>query len=269
MSITFGIITGGGQDYFINQIIDSIEEENIPEYEVIVIGAFVFQRDKTTVFQFPEDLVPMWITKKKNIIGQLAKYENIVLLHDYVKLEKGWYEGFQRFNEEQPEWDVGMCKMKEKNGNRSMDWMGLPNDPIYGNVLFPYDYCNPKGMYVPGNFFMVKKEFFQKHPLDEKRIWGMGEDIEWSKRIFGGADNSEWLRNILKIPMDQDVPDPEPPAKYRMNPYSSVVFLKDKPTDPCYYKTFDEHSGDNSRPRGFKREEYLYMQKRKIESKPA
>lgn len=262
MNFTFGIVTGGGQLDFINQIIDSIEAENIPEYEIIVVGSFPWIRKNTITLQFPEHVVPMWITKKKNIIGEIAKYENIVFLHDYIKLEKGWYEGFIKFQQEQPEWDVCMCKMLEMNGDRAMDWMGLPNDRIYGNVLFPYEYCNPRGMYVPGNYFVVKKDFFQKNPLDEQRIWGMGEDIEWSKRIFGGADNSEWLRNILRKPMNVEIPDPETPAKYRMNQYSSVIFLKDKPTNHAFRETFDLHSGDNSRPPGFIPEDYFYLRKR-------
>lgn len=269
MTITFGIVTGGGQTGIINEIIDSIEEEHIPQYEIIIVGSFHSIRKNTIALDFPEHVVPMWITKKKNLIGQIAKYDTLVFLHDYIKLEKGWFSGFQRFDSEHPEWEVAMCKMLEINGNRSIDWMGLPNDTMYGNVLFPYSYSNPKGMYVPGNFFMVKRQLFLKYPLDENRVWGMGEDIEWSKRIFGGADNSEWLRNILRIPMNVEVPDPDPPAKYCMNIYSSVRFLKEKPTNPCYYEIFDLHSGDNSRPPGFRREIYYYLKKRderKIES---
>ena len=111
MSITFGIITGGGQDNFIGQIIDSIEEQKIQEYEIIVVGSFHIPREKTIVLEFPEHIVPSWITKKKNIIGQIAKYDTLVFLHDYVKLEKGWYEGFLQFQQEKPKWQVGMCKM--------------------------------------------------------------------------------------------------------------------------------------------------------------
>jgi hypothetical protein len=261
--ITFGIITGGGQTSLINQIIDSIEQERIPQYEVIVIGSFLTAREHTRVYEFPDQQFPNWITKKKNILAQLANFDTLVLLHDYIKLKEGWYPGYLQFQNENPNWDVAMCRMEESNGKRAMDWLGLPNDPIYGNVLFPYEYCNPKGMYVPGNFFMVKRDFFLKHPLDEQRLWGMGEDIEWSKRIFGGSDNSEWLRNILRIPLDTPVSDPESPARYVMNPYSTVVFLKDKPTNPCYYETFDMHSGNNSRPKAFDPEMYLYLRKRR------
>ena len=273
MKFTFGIITGGGQTSFLNEIIDSIEEEKIPYYEIIIMGSFLTAREHTTVYEFPEKAAPMpWITKKKNLIAQVAKYEILVFLHDYIRLEKGWYEGFLRFQKETPIWDVAMCQMCESTGERAIDWMGLPNDPIYGNVLHPYEYCNPKGMYVPGNFFMVKRDFFQKNPLDERRLWGMGEDIEWSKRIFGGIDNTPWLRNILNIPMDVEVPDPEVSAVYRMNVYSKVVFLKDKPTPPSFREPYDLHSGDNSRPKNYKIESYVYMQKRqagKIESQVA
>lgn len=258
MDITFGIITSGN-DEFLHKIIDSIEAEQIPNYEVIVVGAFSGSRKNTTVIPFDENRRPMWITMKKMMIAKAAKYPVLVMLHDYICLKPGFYEGFVRFGSD---WDVAMCRMLEQNGNRSMDWMGLPNDPIYGNVLHPYDYSDPRGKYVPGNFFVVKREFLLQNPLDLNRIWCQGEDIEWSKRIFGGADNSEWLRNILRIPMDIVVEEPTKPAVYKMNVDSAVEFLKDKPTNPCYYEPYDLHSGDNSRPKGFKREDYRYMMKR-------
>ena len=263
MSITFGIITGGGQNAFLNEIINSIESEEIPQYEVIIIGSCSIERANTVIYDFPPDKQVPWITKKKNIIAQLAAHETIVFLHDYIKLEKGWYAGFLRFLNENPEWDVAMCKMKRITGERAIDWMGLPNDPIYGNILLPYDYSNPKGLYVPGNFFMVKRDFLRKHPLDEQRLWGDGEDIEWSKRIFGGSDTSIWLRNILRKPIDLHIPDPEHPATYRMNQYSSVIYMKEKEVSDSYFTPYDYHSGDNSRPDGFKDEDYLYMVKRR------
>lgn len=263
MKFTFGIITGGGQNAYIHRIIDSIEEEGIPEYEIIVVGAFHYPREHTQVIEFDEKTnPPLWITRKKNTIAQLAKYETIVFLHDYICLEKGWYNGFLQFQKETPDWDVVMCKIKEHTGERAIDWMGLPNDPKYGNVLLPYEYSNPKGMYIPGNFFVAKKELLLLNPLDESRGWMDGEDIEWSKRIFGGADKSEWLREILRVPVDVDIPDPINPAKYYMNIYSSVVYLKEKPTPSSFRSTYDFHSGDNSRPSGFRKEDYEYLQKR-------
>jgi acyl-coenzyme A synthetase/AMP-(fatty) acid ligase len=41
---------------------------------------------------FDETQKPMWITKKKNLITQNSKYENLVFLHDYIILNNGWYD---------------------------------------------------------------------------------------------------------------------------------------------------------------------------------
>lgn len=259
MDITFGIITSGN-DSFISKMIDSIESQNIPQYEIIVVGACGLQRNRLKVIPFNETQVPMWITRKKNIISYVASYEIIVFMHDYIVLEPDWYKGFLEFGTQG--WDVAMCKIHEIHGTRAMDWMGLPNDKHYGNVLLPYDYSNPEGMYVPGNFWIAKKTFMMENPLDEGRIWGQGEDIEWSKRIFGGADNSEWLRNILRIPMDVYVPPPQNPARYIMNTKSAVRYLKEKPTPTDYFTGYDYHSGDNSRPKGYNPEDYVYMVRR-------
>jgi hypothetical protein len=42
---------------------------------------------------FDETIKQGWITRKKNIITSLAQYENIVYMHDYIRLEEDWYKG--------------------------------------------------------------------------------------------------------------------------------------------------------------------------------
>ena len=36
----------------------------------------------------------LYNSKKKNIITQNAKYENIVYMHDYIVLDNNWYKGY-------------------------------------------------------------------------------------------------------------------------------------------------------------------------------
>ena len=38
MKFTFGIISSGQEDYNVHLVIDSIENLNIPEYEILIIG---------------------------------------------------------------------------------------------------------------------------------------------------------------------------------------------------------------------------------------
>ena len=44
-----------------------------------------------------------------------------------------------------------------------------------------------------------------------------------------------------------------------MNIYSSVIYLKNKPTHIDFCKEYDSHSGSNSRPLEYNREDYEYL----------
>ena len=83
MDFTFGIITNGNNDFFLSKVIDSIIKEKIPNYEIIVVGNTKLL-ENIQVVNFDEKYKINWVTKKKNIITNLAKYENIVYLHDYI-----------------------------------------------------------------------------------------------------------------------------------------------------------------------------------------
>ena len=203
MEWTFGIITGGGQEVNINKIIDSIENQNIEnnKYEILIIGNCNIERNNTIIIPFDENIKPNWITKKKNLISKLCKFENVVYLHDYVSFEPNWYFNFVNFGED---WDVCMNRINNIDNTRYRDWiLWLPK-------LFPYhDHSKIKEMYISGAYFCAKKQFMLKYPLDETLIWGQGEDVEWSLRS----------REIWN---------------YKCNPNSIVKLLECKFIDPAH-----------------------------------
>jgi len=189
MNFTFGIITGGNNEGIINQMIDSIENQHIPNYEIIIVGTCYVHRANTTVIPFYEAYKPMWITKKKNIITDNAKYENIVYLHDYIVFCDGWYEGFLQYGNN---FDLCMNKIVNPDGSRFRDWhlgwgeatkLGLPHHEVY-NYLLPYDEGRfSKYMYFSGSYWVAKKHVMIEFPLNEDHVWGSAEDIEWSNRV--------------------------------------------------------------------------------------
>jgi hypothetical protein len=249
MDFTFGIITQGDNDYFINIIIDSIIKNNIPNYEIIIVGkttirssannemftpsgkenetnSFSFP-DKSpteriledalrpkilsdrcnsgtiTVIDFDETIKPGWTTKKKNIIFEIAKYENIVVLHDYIKLSHHWYEGFIKFGND---YEFCVSKIINVNGSRYRDYTLFPYKVDYLNLnyssedigdyfkdhcLLPYDFENNqktnKYLYISGAYFIIKKRVALKHKMNENLIWGKGEDVEYSKRLHNNG----------------------------------------------------------------------------------
>jgi len=79
MNFTFGIVTTPSSCEYLQQIVDSIESENIPNYQIIIVGGNKSHNDDILqIIPFDESIHPGWVSKKKNVITKHAKYENIV-----------------------------------------------------------------------------------------------------------------------------------------------------------------------------------------------
>jgi len=191
MKFTFGIITGGN-DKNLNIIVDSIEKQNIPEYEIIIVGDSNINRTNTKVITFDETIKKMWITRKKNIITENAKYENIVYMHDYIVLCDNWYEGFLEYGDY---FSFCMNKIQNLDGSRYRDWTLWSYDceNLVSGLLIPYEMEHlSKLMYFSGSYWVAKKEMMFKYLLNDNLCWGEGEDVEWSYRV---KKNNEFSMN--------------------------------------------------------------------------
>jgi hypothetical protein len=212
MEFTFGIVTDGNNDDFIKEIIKSIHKQNIPKFEIIIVGNSNISSEKIRVIAFDETIKKGWITKKKNIINQEALYENIVHLHDYIKLDDKWYEGFLKYGNN---FDICVTKIINNNGRRFRDFTLLPgNQPFSERCLLPYDfeqnvYIN-KIMYISCAYYIIKKKISLKYPWNEELSWGMADDIEFCQRLSND--------NIL----------------FKCNKFSTVSLLKNK--DQCNWE---------------------------------
>lgn len=209
---SFVIITNG-REPLINSLAQSIEREmNGEDYEVIVVGPPSFRFD----FQpaFPCKLVPFedeagqagWITRKKNLGVFLSQYDKCVVTHDYLELDPGFLEGFEKTDKN---WIVGTTKVFFSDGRRSRDWI-TADFPTVGQALLPYELEYSQYQYLNGSFFFVRRDFYLENPLDERRRWGQAEDIEWSFRI-------------------------RQKTKFTLNSHSSVHFNREKPDDEAPY----------------------------------
>jgi len=189
MEFTFGIITSGTEDENINIIVDSIEKQNIPTYEIIIVGNSKVSRKNTRVVQFNDEVVPKWITRKKNIVTNLAKLENIVYLHDYVILTDNWYKGFLEFGND---FDLCMTKITNHDSTRYRDWcICMWDNPTIMQIagpdkkcILPYDENRfKKYMYFSGAYWISKRKVMLEFPLNEQLVWGQGEDVLWSRQV--------------------------------------------------------------------------------------
>jgi hypothetical protein len=167
-------------------LIDSLRNLSSPEYEILLIGGdsseFINSNEYVRTIDFDESQKPRWITRKKNILANEAKYDNIVLMHDYHVFDKDWYVNFKSFG---LDWEICSCPQYLITGARNpMDW-SLWDKPDHGRAwsLDYDDWSQTQYMYISGGFFIVKKHVLQQEPLDESRGWNEEEDVEWSMRV--------------------------------------------------------------------------------------
>jgi hypothetical protein len=227
MNFTFGIITINNIEN-INKVIDSIEIQNIPNYEIIIVGCDKtfnlttlnkLKRKNCVCIPFDETIYPGWITKKKNIITQNAKYENVVYMHDYIILDDNWYNGYLKYGNN---FDIIVNVIQNYNGERFRDWV-LNMFFLRGQYLINENRINPivnapdqwiqKGehviekyqinpniqahflsydddgkewqqyIYISGTYWVAKKYVMDEFPLNENLMWAQSEDIDWCQRV--------------------------------------------------------------------------------------
>jgi len=181
MEFTFGIITTDKSDFYINKIIESIKNLNIPSYEIIIVGGDNKYSNDVIHIEFDETIKPAWITRKKNIITEKSSKENIVFLHDYYYPLSDWYDGYL---EKGNDFDVSVSKVVDLYDRRYSDYVSWDHPTVERYRPFDYnDQSYIKNCYFPGCYFVAKRDVMIKHPLNEDLSWGQSEDIDWSLRV--------------------------------------------------------------------------------------
>ncbi len=200
---SFCIITGGGPSEALNNLIESIRSQKIPNYEIVIVGGNEIKAEDIRHFTFDDSLRKGWITRKKNIAMQQAKYENLCIMHDYLYLMEGWYEGY---NSHGYDWQVSVTQILNLDLTRYRDWC-VVDHPGIGMAVIPYD-TRSDFMYISGAYWCAKKSFMDQYPLNERLLWGEGEDIEWSKRVRKTIQFDLNLDSRVKIQKQKEVEIP-------------------------------------------------------------
>lgn len=215
MKFSFGIITGGSKNHReektdveisdrIRQIIRTIEIQKIPDVEIVVVGGDDFYADHRVVKHVPfdENVVPRWITKKKNIVTSLTNHENIVFMHDYFSLDESWYQNMISFDKT---FDIMMNRIIDINGNRYHDWSIEPRTHPWfkshdDQTFLPYEIDHmSKYQYISGGYWVAKRHVMEEFPLNELLTWGQGEDVEWSQRVLSKYNFTMNKNSIVKL----------------------------------------------------------------------
>lgn len=201
-SWTFGIITNGRRNEAMERIIRSIHSQQVPNYEIIVCGTYFDRKEKDfTYIHFTEHDDRGWLTRKKNIVAQAAKYENIIIIHDRMLPDEEWFKGMKHWGNY---FDALSCVTLFKAFGkylRAFDWMAHDPKTIKAPVVhnpflraasskdvprpemaLHYDDWDPR-VAMCGSMAILKKSLWEVVPWDEKLFWVNYEDVNISHRI--------------------------------------------------------------------------------------
>lgn len=203
---TFGIVTGGKRHDWIETQIQSIVTQGIPNFEIIICGDY-FERPEKYIKYIPLHQDPPRITTKKNVICRNARYENIIILHDRVYLDKGWFKGMKRFGNL---WDVVGCQLL-LNGKRSYDWTSAGctridwSSGFLDNALLEYKDWDPY-VSVMGAIHIFKRSAWQKVKFNEGMYYPDFEDKLFCNELtFSGHIIRFNPYSICTTPKDQEL----------------------------------------------------------------
>ena len=182
---TFGMVTNGSRPEFAKQAIESIRKLKIPHYEIIICGYYPQHEGKNIKYiEFTQRDDLGWITKKKNIIAENAKYDNLCIFHDRMVFSKNWYGGMKKYGNN---FEILSCPQKLTNNSRVGDWVstnGSSKNPGFMYKIEELDYRDwDRWVYIGGQLMIMKKYIWDPQPWNETFYWGEGEDIEYSQRL--------------------------------------------------------------------------------------
>lgn len=188
---TFGIITNGVKLDWIESIISSIRKQGIPECEIIVCGTYFDRKEPDFIYMpFNQRDDKKWITKKKNLIIDSARYNNVCILHDRMYLSDNWYDDIKKWGNC---FEAMSCvRLFEGNLSRLNNWYCIKGFEMKKAKSFRpllntgnLDYKDwDKDVICGGGFDTVKKHVFQNILLNETVYWAEYEDIIFDQNLY-------------------------------------------------------------------------------------
>jgi hypothetical protein len=189
---SFGIVSNGQKSNWVLELINSIEFQKIPEYEIVICGPSPFddnhphENDHIRILNdvLLKDDVRAPIAHKKNVIIKESKFNNLCILHDRYLLPKKWFDRFKQYGNY---FDVLCLKnLNSDNARFGVDWMKFyyPLTARFKiNRALAYDEWHEDAI-IPGGVIVAKKNLIEGFRLDERLHWDELEDMQLSKVAF-------------------------------------------------------------------------------------
>jgi GT2 family glycosyltransferase len=181
---TFGLLTLGTDRDRVLRYVQSIEQSSPGAYEILVVAPQELDwlagvpRVRQLIFNERDDRG--WITRKKNLICEEAKFSDILICHDRFELAADYFAAWERWGYS---YGIAAPRVVLRDGRRGLDWAvaSSQNDSWSHGGLLDYRAYSHYA-YVPGGATALRKAFWQRFPWNENLYWNEHEDVELCRR---------------------------------------------------------------------------------------
>jgi hypothetical protein len=191
---SFCIIAGGTRPEKLDRLIDSIHEQRISSYEIIVAGSAHCRPDITYV---PMEVAA--VQGQTNILRNSAagrsRFGHLVFSDDDIVLTPAWFSAVRRHART----ELVSTRLLNLDGTRHWDWAtsGGPR----GLILLNYDESDPY-VYLPGGLVIMLADIWESLRWDESLGYGQGEDVVLSRAAQRAKFKSVFCQDAVAIHND-------------------------------------------------------------------
>ncbi|WP_143498518.1 hypothetical protein [Pseudomonas sp. Irchel s3b5] len=122
-----------------------------------------------------------WITRKKNLIVETSRSENLIIAHDRYEIPPDFLDAMFEYG---PDFSVLVPAQIDQKGNRFPDWVSFGSQWSWAPCgMLSYDDYNPN-IYINGGVIISKRSVLIETPWNDLLFWNQGEDIELSRCLI-------------------------------------------------------------------------------------
>lgn len=206
--ISFGIITSGSNHNYLAEQVDSIIKNSCKSerVEILICGPqkectkalgprlFLNEAKIVLIDDSELNLVPAWITRKKNMIVERASFALIVISRDRYLFRSDFVEKLQKLRNTLT---VLVPKQVTTRGERIPDWVATSSHLSWTRPgILAYDDWSPY-LYVNGGIIIAKTDILKAHPWNEFLSWNEMEDVELTRRLTQNGFYAKLAEDII------------------------------------------------------------------------
>jgi hypothetical protein len=191
---SFCIIAGGNRPEKLDLLIDSIHQQGIGSYEIVVAGA-AHQRPDVTYVPRENAALHGRTNYLRNTAAEHSAFENLVFCDDDICLTSGWFSSV----EQHKHCALVSTRLLNLDGTRHWDWAtcGGPR----GLILLDYDESDPD-VYVPGGLLLMGANIWETLRWDDTLGYGQAEDVVLSRSARQAGFTSTFCGEAVAIHND-------------------------------------------------------------------